>query len=205
MFPRQTNKTDTMIDSPLLIVCFYVTKKHEKNVLLGLGRNDTMSALYKRMCEYGGHIEVKRKEEHFVLVRLDQLPEAMQKTVEAKRLVEMGEADTIQQAVAKVGLSRSSFYKYRDSVFPFHSLNRKKMVTLAFMLKDQAGVLSGVLGFLAGMGVNILTIHQTIPLQGEASVSMSVDLTGLISDLEDLLERLRNLKGVHRAIVIGAE
>lgn len=147
----------------------------------------------------------RNEEEHFVLVRLDQLPEAMQKTVEAKRLVEKGEVDTVQQAVAKVGLSRSSFYKYRDSVFPFHSLNRKKMVTLAFMLQDQAGVLSGVLGFLAGMGVNILTIHQTIPLQGEASVSMSVDLTNLISDLEDLLERLRNLRGVHRAIVIGAE
>ncbi|WP_307252691.1 ACT domain-containing protein [Croceifilum oryzae] len=144
-------------------------------------------------------------EERLVLVRYNQLPEVIQKTLEAKRLVETGEADTVQQAVAKVGLSRSSYYKYRDSIFPFQSLNQSKMVTLVFLLKDQAGVLSQVLSFLASMGVNILTIHQTIPLQGEASVSMSVDLTHLISDLEDLVGRLRGMKGVQRVTVIGVE
>ncbi|SDY04760.1 ACT domain-containing protein [Thermoactinomyces sp. DSM 45892] len=144
-------------------------------------------------------------EERFVLVRYNQLPEVIQKTLEAKRLIESGEVDTVQQAVAKLGLSRSSYYKYRDSIFPFQSLNHSKMVTLVFLLKDQAGVLSHVLSFLAGTGVNILTIHQTIPLQGEASVSMSVDLTNLASDLEDLVDRLRGLKGVQRVTVIGVE
>ncbi|TCP68601.1 ACT domain-containing protein [Baia soyae] len=144
-------------------------------------------------------------EERLVLVRYNQLPEVIQKTLEAKRLVETGEVETVQQAVAKVGLSRSSYYKYRDSIFPFQSLNQSKMVTLVFLLKDQAGVLSQVLSFLAGMGVNILTIHQTIPLQGEASVSMSVDLTSLVSDLEDLVNRLRGMKGVQRVTVIGVE
>ncbi|SFX09295.1 chorismate mutase [Thermoactinomyces sp. DSM 45891] len=144
-------------------------------------------------------------EERFVLVRYNQLPEAIQKTLEAKQLVETGEADTVQQAVARVELSRSSYYKYRDSIFPFQSLNQSKMVTLVFLLKDQAGVLSNVLSFLAGTGVNILTIHQTIPLQGEASVSMSVDLTNLVSELEDLVDQLRGLKGVQRVSVIGVE
>ncbi|MDQ0417543.1 chorismate mutase [Croceifilum oryzae] len=150
-------------------------------------------------------MNMRDDEERLVLVRYNQLPEVIQKTLEAKRLVETGEADTVQQAVAKVGLSRSSYYKYRDSIFPFQSLNQSKMVTLVFLLKDQAGVLSQVLSFLASMGVNILTIHQTIPLQGEASVSMSVDLTHLISDLEDLVGRLRGMKGVQRVTVIGVE
>lgn len=144
-------------------------------------------------------------EEQYALVRLDQLPEAMQKTIEAKRLVESGVVSTVLEAVEQVGLSRSSFYKYRDSVHPFRSLNQKKMVTIVMILEDRSGVLSGVLGFLASMGVNILTIHQTIPLQSEASVSMTVDLSQTNTNFEDVLEKLRSRSGVQRATVIGAE
>lgn len=144
-------------------------------------------------------------EKQYALVRLDQLPEAMQKTIEAKRLVESGVVSTVLEAVEQVGLSRSSFYKYRDSVHPFRSLNQKKMVTIVMILEDRSGVLSGVLGFLASMGVNILTIHQTIPLQSEASVSMTVDLSQTNTNFEDVLEKLRSRSGVQRATVIGAE
>ena len=105
-------------------------------------------------------------EDPFYLVRADVLPEAIQKTIEAKRMLETGEAHTVQEAVEKAGISRSSFYKYRDSVFPFNAMMKEKIITLSLMLEHRSGVLSNVLGYLASLGCNVLTIHQTIPLQG---------------------------------------
>jgi len=106
-------------------------------------------------------------EDPFYLVRADVLPEAIQKTIEAKRMLETGEAHTVQEAVEKAGISRSSFYKYRDSVFPFNAMMKEKIITLSLTLEHRSGVLSSVLGYLASLGCNVLTIHQTIPLQGD--------------------------------------
>ncbi|MBA4496174.1 ACT domain-containing protein [Paenactinomyces guangxiensis] len=143
-------------------------------------------------------------EDPFVLVRAEMLPEAIQKTLEAKKLLETGAVATVQEAVEQVGISRSSFYKYKDSVFPFNKMVKEKIVTVSMILEHRAGVLSSVLGFLAASEANVLTIHQTIPLQGEANVSMSVDTTQMNKDLHDVLVNLRNLRGVRRAVVVGS-
>jgi chorismate mutase len=140
--------------------------------------------------------------EPFVLVRLDTLPEAMQKTLEVKRMLSAGEVGNVQEAVKRVGLSRSSFYKYKDHVFPFNAMVKEKIITLSLTLADMAGVLSSVLVFLAQARANILTIHQTIPLQGEANVSMSID-TSQVEAFEEVLAGLRELSGVRRALVVG--
>jgi chorismate mutase len=139
----------------------------------------------------------------FVLVRVEMLPEAIQKTLEAKKLLETGIVKTVQEAVEHVGISRSSFYKYKDSVFPFNQMVKEKMVTISMILEHRAGVLSSVLGFLAASEANVLTIHQTIPLQGEANVSMSVDTSQMNKELNEVLENLKNLSGVRRVVVVG--
>ncbi|MFC7440854.1 ACT domain-containing protein [Laceyella putida] len=140
--------------------------------------------------------------EPFVLVRLDMLPEAMQKTLEVKRMLSAGEVSNVQEAVKRVGLSRSSFYKYKDSVFPFNAMVKEKIITLSLTLADMAGVLSSVLVYLAQAHANVLTIHQTIPLQGEANVSMSID-TSQVEAIEEVIAGLRHINGVRRAMVVG--
>ncbi|RAL26639.1 ACT domain-containing protein [Thermoflavimicrobium daqui] len=143
-------------------------------------------------------------EDLFVLVRLNMLPEAIQKTLEAKRLLETGTVVTVQEAVDQVELSRSSFYKYKDSVFPFNKMVKEKIITLSMVLEHRAGVLSSVLGYLAQNEASVLTIHQTIPLNGQATVSMSVDTVHLNKELEKVVQGLKQLRGVHRAMVISS-
>jgi chorismate mutase len=139
----------------------------------------------------------------YALVRVDMLPEAIQKTLEAKKLLETGKVSKVQEAVEKVGISRSSFYKYKDGVFPFHAMVKEKIVTISLILEHRAGILSSVLSFLASASASVLTIHQTIPLQGEANVSMSVDTTKVRMEINELLQGLVDLPGVRRAIVVG--
>ncbi|HJV44295.1 MAG TPA: ACT domain-containing protein [Bacillota bacterium] len=143
------------------------------------------------------------REEKFYLVRDDILPEAIQKTIEAKKLLESGEAGTIHEAVERVGLSRSAYYKYKDGIFPFNAMMKQMIITLSLQLEHRAGVLSGVLMFIAGKGGNILTINQTIPLQGIANLALSVD-TGLLSlSTTDFMDELGELDGVRKAMIIG--
>lgn len=144
------------------------------------------------------------KDESFVLVQLQMLPDAIRQTLHAKKLLESGAVATVQEAVERVGISRSSFYKYKDSVFPFSRMANKTILTISMILEHKAGVLSSVLQFLAAEGANVLTINQTIPLQGEATVSMSVDTAHVKRNFDDVLERLRELDGVSRTVVIGS-
>lgn len=143
------------------------------------------------------------REETYYLVRADILPEAIQKTMEAKQLLSSGEVSTVQDAVERVGLSRSSFYKYKEGVHPFNAMMKEKIVTISVTLEHRAGVLSAMLAYLAEQGGNILTIHQTIPLQGMANIAMSVDTAHLVVELMEVIGGLRQLEGVKRAVLVG--
>lgn len=140
----------------------------------------------------------------FALVRIDMLPEAIQKTLEAKKILETGDVTKVQEAVSKVGLSRSSFYKYKNSVFPFNAMVKEKIITVALTLEHRPGVLSKVLKYLAEIKTSVLTINQTIPLQGEATVSMSIDTTQMEVDVQAVLRGLSRLDGVRRAAIVGS-
>jgi chorismate mutase len=140
----------------------------------------------------------------FYLVREDVLTEAMKKTLEAKEMLERGKVDSIGDAVQRVDLSRSAFYKYRDKVFPFHTIVKERLVTLFFYLEDRSGTLSQLLQIVASSGCNLLTIHQTIPLQGRANVTLSVNTAGIEMDVEELLEQLRRLEFVEKVEVLGS-
>ncbi|CAG9619485.1 ACT domain-containing protein [Sutcliffiella rhizosphaerae] len=142
-------------------------------------------------------------EEKFFLVREDVLPEAMKKSLEVKEMIARGKVTSIAEAVQKVDLSRSAFYKYRDTVFPFHTMVKERIMTLFFHLEDQTGALSQLLATVATAGCNVLTIHQTIPLQGKANVTLSLDMSGLQGDIHTLLSKLKRLEFVDKVEILG--
>ncbi|WP_153123605.1 ACT domain-containing protein [Peribacillus tepidiphilus] len=147
---------------------------------------------------------MKKIDKKFYLVREDVLPEAMQKTLEAKEMLERGKAESVWDAVQKVDLSRSAFYKYRDTVFPFHTIVKEKIITLFFHLEDRSGTLSQLLGVVAAAGCNVLTIHQTIPLQGRANVTLSLNVSDMTKDMDSLLSSLRKLEFVDKVEVLSS-
>jgi chorismate mutase len=141
--------------------------------------------------------------ERYYVVREDLLPEGILKTEQAKELLRRGEAATIHEAAERVGLSRSAYYKYKDGVYALEEASRESIATLSMDLEHRSGVLSKVLGMLAAGEGNVLTMSQSIPLQGMANVVVSMDTSRINADLPELLEKLRSLDGVKRAIVVG--
>ncbi|WP_166238813.1 ACT domain-containing protein [Paenibacillus turpanensis] len=141
--------------------------------------------------------------ERYMLVREDLLPDALVKTLDAKELLARGEVDTIHEAVERVGLSRSAFYKYRDGVFPLTKLDKERLATISMDLEHRSGILSKVLSLIAKHEANVLTINQTIPLQGMANVVISVETSAMASPLAGLIDAVRGVEGVRRAAIIG--
>ena len=139
----------------------------------------------------------------FFLVREDVLPEAMKKTLDAKEMLERGKVESVWEAVQRVDLSRSAFYKYRDTVFPFHTIVKERLITLFFYLEDRSGTLSELLRVVAMSGCNIMTIHQTIPLQGRANVTLSLNTTGMSMDIDELLTNFRKMEFIEKVEILG--
>ena len=131
------------------------------------------------------------------------MPEIIRKVAEAKRLLETGEEDTVNGAVRAVGISRSAFYKYKDAVRPFNDMLHGRIVTFQLLLKDEPGILSGTLNIFAGTGVNILTINQSIPLNGCAVVTMTAETSALRDSLEDVLSHLSESEGVIKCEILA--
>ncbi|RDU35065.1 ACT domain-containing protein [Neobacillus piezotolerans] len=148
-------------------------------------------------------MKTNRFDKKFYLVREDVLPDVMKKTMEAKELLDRGKAESVGEAAAIVDLSRSAFYKYRDTVFPFSSIVKERLITLFFHLEDRSGALSRLLSLVAEAGCNVLTIHQTIPLQGMANVTISLNISQIQGEIENLLEKLRSLDYVEKVEVVG--
>lgn len=142
-------------------------------------------------------------EQRYYLVREDVLTEAMQKTLEVKRLLQRDRM-SIMDAVNKTGLSRSAFYKYRDAVFPFHSIVKERILTVFLQLEDRSGTLATLLQSVAEAGCNILTIHQTIPIQGRANVTLSLDVTAMDMELDAFLQQLKKLDFVESADIVSS-
>lgn len=147
---------------------------------------------------------MKERAGKFYLVRHDVLPEAMRKTIEAKQLLENGTVQTIHEAVQKVDLSRSAYYKYKDTVYPFKTIVKEKIITLFFHIEDRTGTLSKLLKIVAESGCNILTIHQTIPIQGKANVTLSLDISAIKKDVGTLMHTLKQLEFVERVDMLSS-
>ena len=138
------------------------------------------------------------KEIKYYIVAAEALPEIFIKVAEAKRMMQTGEADTVGAATKMAGISRSAFYKYKDSVQPFNDMKSEHIITFYAMLKDISGVLSRVLSVFATSGANILTINQSIPTNGCAAVTISAETSGMEQTLESLIAAVSGVEGVIR-------
>ena len=140
---------------------------------------------------------------NYYIVDADALPEIFHKVVAARRLLDVGEAETVNQAVQMTGISRSAFYKYKDAVRPFQDMLHGRIVTFQVMLKDEPGILSSVLNIFAYSGGNILTINQGIPLNGCATVTISVETSAMQISIKDLLDHIASEQGVLRSEILA--
>ncbi len=141
----------------------------------------------------------------YYVVRQKALPEVLLKVVEAKRLVETGKVPSVQEAADKVGISRSSFYKYKDDIFPFHDTANGMTITFMIQMDDEPGLLSDVLKTIAEFGGNILTIHQSIPINGVASLSISIQVLPTTEDISKMVEIIEKQNGIHYVKIIAKE
>ena len=147
---------------------------------------------------------MSEKSKYFV-VKQKAVPEVLLKVVEAKRLLESSKAMTVQEAAEKVGISRSSFYKYKDDIFPFHDNSKGKSITFILQMDDEPGLLSMVLKTIADFRGNVLTIHQTIPINGVASLTLTVDLLPITKDVSSMIEQIESQPGIHYLKILAME
>ena len=148
--------------------------------------------------------KIAEKKKYFV-VRERAVPEVLLKVVQAKRLLDSGRAQTVQDAAEQTGISRSSFYKYKDDIFPFHEEARGKTITFIIQMDDEPGLLSVVLQTIAHFHGNILTIHQSIPINGIATLTLSVEILPGRGDAEAMVEDIESREGIHYLKILGRE
>ena len=143
------------------------------------------------------------KKPQYYIIEASALPSVYLKVAEAKRLLSTGEASTVNEATRMMGISRSAFYKYRDSVLPFQNMMTGRVITFQFLLHDRKGLLSNLLTIFADHKANIQTINSIVPTNGSAVVTISAETIDLDTSLEDLLMRIRKLDGIIKAEVLA--
>ena len=147
---------------------------------------------------------MEEKSKYFV-VKQKAVPEVLLKVVEAKKLLESERAITIQEATGKVGISRSSFYKYKDDIFPFYDNTKGKTITLVIQMDDEQGLLSDLLHVVAVSKANILTIHQSIPVNGVATLTLSVEVRSNTGNVSKMVEDIEEMNGIHYVKILARE
>lgn len=147
---------------------------------------------------------MEEKSKYFV-VKQKAVPEVLLKVVEAKKLLESERVITVQEATDRVGISRSSFYKYKDDIFPFYDNTKGKTITLVMQMNDEPGLLSDLLHVVAVYRANILTIHQSIPVNGVATLTLSVEVLETTGNVSKMVEDMEEKDGVHYVKILARE
>lgn len=142
---------------------------------------------------------------NYYIIKREALPEVFLKVVQAKMLLEKEKALTVQEAVDQVDLSRSSFYKYKDAIFPFYENSRGRAITIAMKIDDEPGLLSGILNLIAIYRANIMTIHQSVPINGVADITFSIEVQPDTGDVHEMIRELMETDGVHQVKILARE
>ncbi len=145
------------------------------------------------------------EETKYFVLRQKAVPEVLLKVVEAKRLIDLERALTIQEATEKVGISRSSFYKYKDDIFPFYENAKGRTITMVLQMDDEQGLLSDLLHIVAVYKANILTIHQSIPVNNVATLTLSVEVRPDTGDISGMVGEMERNNGIHYVKIIARE
>ena len=146
----------------------------------------------------------EEKTKYFV-VKQKAVPEVLLKVVEAKKLLESERVLTVQEATDRVGISRSSFYKYKEDIFPFYDNTKGKTVTVVVQMDDEQGLLSDLLHIVAIYKANILTIHQSIPVNGVATLTLSVEVKDNTGNISKMVEEIEEQDGIHYVKIVSRE
>ncbi|PHV72016.1 hypothetical protein CS063_00635 [Sporanaerobium hydrogeniformans] len=146
-----------------------------------------------------------RERRQFYVVDKKVLPEVFLKVVEAKNLLEKDKTLTVQEVAERMGISRSSFYKYKDAILPFYEKGKGEALTMLIHLQDERGRLSDVLNCIADAGANILTINQMVPMNGIAIINLCLQTFNMKSEIEDLISQLEELEGVQEIKILARE
>ena len=142
-------------------------------------------------------------DQKYYIVEASALPEVFLRVAEVKRMLATGETDKVSEATRRVGISRSAFYKYKDCILPFQNMMAGRIITFQVLLQDTAGLLSQLLQTFSQVGANILTINQTIPTNGVATITISAETMQVTCPLEELLNRLAAQNGVYKAEILA--
>ena len=140
----------------------------------------------------------------YYVVKQKALPEVLLKVAEANKLIE-NKNISVADATEQVGISRSSFYKYKDDIFPFRDSVKGKTITFVLSMNDEPGILSMVLKTVADYKANLLTIHQTIPVNGVASLTLSVEILEDTRDSSKMIEEIEAISGVRYLKILSSE
>ena len=140
----------------------------------------------------------------YYVVKQKALPEVLLKVAQVNKIIETKRM-SIAEATESVGISRSSYYKYKDDIFPFRDNVKGKTITFVLSMDDEPGILSVVLKTIAEYKANLLTIHQTIPVNGVASLTLSVDILPTTGDSAKMIEHIEQLSGVRSLKILSRE
>ena len=141
----------------------------------------------------------------YYLVDKKVLPEVFIKVMEVKQRLNTGESSSVNEAVRKTGLSRSAYYKYKDSVLPFYEATNGKKVTLLITVENFQGILSSIINVISATKASILTINQNIPINGLADISISLDTASMFGSVEDIMNDINRIAGVRNCTVLSRE
>ena len=145
------------------------------------------------------------KETNYYVIKKKAVPEVLLKVLEVQKLLDSKRAVSVLEATEKVGISRSSYYKYKDDIFPFHENAKGRTITMMMQMDDEPGALSEVLGKVAEYNANILTIHQSVPINGIASLTMSIEVLPTTKDLSEMMEQMESQKEIHYVKILARE
>mgnify|MGYP005772438023 FL=1 len=181
----------------------------DKNRLHTLDKYDNIffvsTNVFFRRTQEGGKEATMEKENKYFVLKQRAVPEVLLRVVDAKKLLESERAMTVQEATEKVGISRSSFYKYKDDIFPFHDNAKGKTITLTIQMDDEQGLLSDLLHVVAVYKANILTIHQSIPVNGVAMLTLSVEIRNQTGDVSAMIEEMETMDGIRYVKILARE
>ena len=141
----------------------------------------------------------------YYLVDKKVLPEVFIKVMEVKQRLNTGESSSVNEAVRKTGLSRSAYYKYKDSVLPFFEATNGKKVTILITVENFQGILSSIISVISATKASILTINQNIPINGLADISISLDTASMLGSVEDIINEINKIAGVRKCTVLSRE
>lgn len=144
-------------------------------------------------------------QQEYYLVSKNAMPEVFLKVIEVKQRLNTGEFASVNEAVRNVGISRSAYYKYKDSVLPFYEATNGKKVTVLISVENFRGILASVIGIISNSRANILTINQNIPINGVADISISFDTDSMLGTVEDILNDISRVAGVRKCVILSRE